>query len=210
MVEDVQSILSKTGRKSPRVVNRQRVSDAIHQLFGVVGLVQGYLSFFCCMQIRKPSKKKQLTKSLKSPKEETSVCPFFSSRFSLIQINLISSPILIPAPDDVYTLQDPYHLCVRFIWIYLVNVGKYTILMDAMGYIYRDSARFTRSLLQTPSCPVAQLFEGPDPEILSPKMMLKNNPPTKTVLQPSAYHGVTVYQNYTSGPKMIVARRVAL
>lgn len=63
--------------------------------------------------------------------------------------------------------------------VYLVNVGKYTILMDAMGYIYRDSARFTRSLLQTPSCPVAQLFEGPDPEILSRKMMLKNNPPNK-------------------------------
>ena len=55
----------------------------------------------------------------------------------------------------------------------LVNVGKYTILMDAMGYIYRDSARFTRSLLQT------QLFEGPDPEILSPEMMLKNTPPNK-------------------------------
>lgn len=95
-----------------------------------------------------------------------------------------------------------------FMFIYLhlvdlVDVGKYTILMDAMGYIDRDSARFTHPcLLQLHSALKPRswntLTQDDAQKQPSPKQKLSSNH--------HRFHGVMVYQKIHLGSENVSCR----
>ena len=142
-----------------------------------------YLYFPACNLGSPQQKKQQLTKSLESPKEGTSVCPFFF--FPRFKFKLILSVLIFWFLLRMISI--PYK--THTIYVYGL-FGKCREIPFSWMLWDISTAILPVSPLSSPDSkfPVAQLFEVQILKYSHPRWCSKTTPPTKPVLQPSAYH----------------------